>query len=71
MANAPKKLRERIHKKVISAKENPHRFFERLTGRADYILRVGDYRVIADINDNTKRIEVTLIDHRGRIYKRI
>ena len=55
----------------ISTKENPHRFFERLKGRTDYKLRVGDYRVIADLDDRTKKIEVTLIDHRSRVYKRI
>ena len=71
LSKAPKSLKERIYNKVASTKENPHRFFERLTGRADYKLRVGDYRVIADINDNIKRIEVTLIDHRGRVYKRL
>lgn len=60
-----------MYNKIMSAKENPHRHFERLTGRKDYKLRAGDYRVIADINDGMKRIEVTLIDHRSRIYKRI
>ena len=64
-------LRERIYNKIASTKENPHRYFERLTGRKDYKLRVGDYRVIADINNSTKRIEVTLIDHRSRVYKNI
>ena len=34
-------------------------------------MRVGDYRVIADINHGLNRIEVTLIDHRKRVYKRL
>ncbi len=66
----PRDLRERIYNKVISTKENPHRYFERLVGRKDYKLRVGGYRVIANINDAAKRIEVALIDHRSRIYRR-
>ena len=71
LGKLPQDLRKRIYDKVASTKENPHRYFERLTGRKDYKLRVGDYRVIADINDSTKRIEVTLIDHRSRVYKNI
>ena len=62
----PKKLRRRIFMKVNSTKNNPFHFFERLTGRCDYKLRVGDYRVIADIRG--KRIEVTLIGHRKNVY---
>lgn len=47
----PKLLQERIFKKLQSTKENPRRFFEKLEGRSEYKLRVGDYRVIADIID--------------------
>ena len=45
----PLKIKERIPNRIISTKENPFHYFERLTGRTDYKLRVGDYRVIADI----------------------
>lgn len=69
LAKLPKELRERIFSKAISTKENPFHFFERLSGRADYKLRVGDYRVIANINE--KRIEITRIGHRRNIYKRL
>ena len=64
----PKDLRERIFEKTAAAKQNPKHFFERLEKRKDYKLRVGDYRVIADINHSLKRIEVTLIGHRKKIY---
>lgn len=67
----PKELRERIFRKLAEAKEEPLRFFERLEGRPDFKLRVGDYRVVADINHDLGRIEVTLIDHRKRVYKRL
>ena len=56
LSKTPKNLKERIYNKIISTKENPHRFFERLKGRTDYKLRVGDYRVIADLDDRTKKI---------------
>ena len=50
LGKLPKELKERIFGKIIEAKENPFHFFERLAGRSDYKLRIGDYRVIADIN---------------------
>ena len=65
----PEDIRERIFSKIIDAKDNPFRFFERLEGRNDYKLRVGDYRVIADINNKDKIIEITKIGHRKEVYK--
>ena len=63
-------LAKRIWDKIISTKSEPYHFFERLVGRKDYKLRIGDYRVIADVNDSSKRIEITLIGHRKKIYKK-
>ena len=63
----PKDLRKRIFEKVISTKENPFHFFERLTGRKEYKLRVGDYRVIAEIDEI---IRIVLIGHRKNVYRR-
>jgi mRNA-degrading endonuclease RelE of RelBE toxin-antitoxin system len=67
----PRELRERIFAKVLKAKAEPQHFFERLAGRADYKLRIGGYRVIADINTEERRIETTLAGHRRDIYKRL
>jgi len=66
-----KPLKERIFKKIESTKENPLHFFERLAERNDYKLRIGDYRVIADIDNNNRRIEVTLIGHRKNVYDKL
>ncbi len=71
LQSLPKELRKRIFDKANDAKENPQRFFERLKGRKDHKLRVGDYTVIADVNQGLKRIEVTLIDHRKSVYNRL
>ena len=71
LEKAEKKLAKRIWDKIMSTKENPHHFFKRLTGRGDYKLRIGDYRAIADIDDNSKRIEITLIGHSKNIYKNL
>jgi mRNA interferase RelE/StbE len=66
-----KKIRKRIFEKIASTKENPFHYFERLTGGSEYKLRVGDYRVIADIDEKTKRISILFIDHRKNIYKKL
>ncbi len=67
----PKEMKRRIWDKLISTKENPFHFFERLTGRTDYKLRVGDYRVVADLDRGNNTIKVTVIGHRKNIYKNI
>ncbi len=68
LSKLPKEVKERIFNKIIQAKENPLHFFERLVSRTDYKLRVGDYRVIADINHDTQKIIITLVGHRKNIY---
>lgn len=64
-------IKERIFKKVIKAKENPQHYFERLAGREDYKLRIGDYRIIADIDNNAKIIKITFVGHRKNVYDKI
>ena len=65
------KNRERIFNKIMTAKENPFRYFEKLTARNLYKLRVGDYRVIADIDESKIKILVLLVGHRKNIYNKI
>ncbi|MBW2991706.1 type II toxin-antitoxin system RelE/ParE family toxin [Candidatus Woesearchaeota archaeon] len=71
LVKLPKELRKRIYSRIISTKNNPFHFFERLEGRRDFKLRVGDYRAIADISSNSKKIQITVIGHRKNIYKKI
>ncbi|MBU0979185.1 MAG: type II toxin-antitoxin system RelE/ParE family toxin [Nanoarchaeota archaeon] len=67
LSKLPNIVRERIYAKLRASKENPFRYFERLQDRQDYKLRVGNYRVIADIKDN--RIYVTIVSHRRNVYE--
>lgn len=66
-----KKTRKRIFEKIHSTKENPFHYFEKLTARDEYKLRVGDCRVIADIDEKTKRISILFVDHRKNVYKKL
>ena len=69
LASLEKQLATRIYKKLEKCKENPFSYFEPLTPRSDFKLRVGDYRIIADINTSLQRIEVTKIGHTKNVYK--
>jgi len=66
-----KSLKERIYNKIMSTAEDPQHFFQRLTGRLDYKLRVGNYRIIADIDQTKNLIKITRIGHRKNIYDNI
>jgi len=69
LAKLPKDLAVRIFSKVKDTKQDPLRYWIRLEGRKDYKLRIGDYRVIADIDPEGKTIQVTKIGHRKNIYE--
>ncbi len=71
LEKVPFHIKERIFNKIMQTKENPYHFFVRLTGRLEYKLHVGDYRVIADIQDNIKIVQILHIGHRRNIYKKI
>ena len=55
---------ERVFERIVMSKENPFKSFEKNKGRTDYKMRVGDYRVVADINMHDQRIEITYVSHR-------
>lgn len=71
LEKSERNLSKRIWDKIISTKENPYYFFERLTGRKEYKIRIGDYRVIADIDDAEMKIEIVFIEHRKKVYKNL
>jgi len=62
-------IKERIFVKLSQTKKYPFHYFQRLTGRKEYKLRIGNYRIIADIDD--KFIAVHFIGHRKNIYKNL
>ncbi len=65
------KAAKRILDRLEHASENPMHFFQRLVGREDYRLRIGDYRIIARIIQDEKMIFVDTIGHRKNVYKRM
>ncbi|MEK6824003.1 MAG: type II toxin-antitoxin system RelE/ParE family toxin [Nanoarchaeota archaeon] len=60
-------IARRIIKKVGELSENPFsKDIKRLKGRKDFRLRIGDYRVIFSIEQNT--IQILKVGHRKNIY---
>ena len=60
----------RIIEKIRKTSKNPLHYFKRLSGREEYKLRVGDYRIIANIMQNEKTIFIRSLGHRKEIYKK-
>lgn len=66
----PKDISKRIVLKVKDVQEDPFRYLEHYEGKDYYKLRVGDYRLLIDVDFKNKVLFVQVIDHRSRIYER-
>ncbi|OGD34251.1 cytotoxic translational repressor of toxin-antitoxin stability system [Candidatus Atribacteria bacterium RBG_16_35_8] len=66
------KLEKVIQERIISALERirirPEAYVTKLVGDPGYKLRVGDYRVIMDIDKDNLLILVIKVGHRRNIY---
>ena len=61
---------QKIYDSVQDCIKNPFQTVTRLTNSSFYRLRVGNYRVILDLQQNKIIIFVVETDHRGQIYKK-
>jgi mRNA interferase RelE/StbE len=69
---SPKNLVKRIQDKLTEIAKNPYGDnpnLKKLVGREGYRLRIGDWRIIYEINNDKIVILVLDIDTRGGIYK--
>lgn len=68
-----RKLERDVQERIIKALERirirPESYVKKLVGDPGYRLRVGDYRVILDIQKSELIILVIKIGHRKNIYK--
>ncbi|MFH1759077.1 MAG: type II toxin-antitoxin system RelE/ParE family toxin [Patescibacteria group bacterium] len=73
LISLPKDLQKRIAKKMrfFANSDNPLRFSSTIrdTTLGDYRFRIGDYRVVFDVNQNKKEIIVLKIKLRDKVYK--
>jgi len=67
-----RKLEKDVQERIISALERirirPESYVKKLVGDPGYRLRVGDYRVILDIEKSELIILVIKVGHRKNIY---
>jgi len=69
LANLDKTEYERVRDAVILLAENPRpSSCKKLVGREGWRIRVGNYRVIYEINDANRQVTVLHIGHRRDIY---
>ncbi len=64
------KTKIRIWRKLQQCKKNPFRFLEHIEEIEGFKLRVGDYRIIFDIDNSAKIIKVLKVGHRKDVYKK-
>ena len=62
-------IKERIWNKLQDCKIDPFRYLEPLVEIRGYKLRVGDYRVIIDVEDEIKVLHVLKVGHRKNVYE--
>lgn len=68
-----KKLDHSVQERILNSFDRirirPERFIKRLVGNPYYILRVGDFRVILDVERDRLVIFVIEVGHRSTVYK--
>ncbi|MBI5177181.1 type II toxin-antitoxin system RelE/ParE family toxin [Candidatus Micrarchaeota archaeon] len=58
----------RIAVRISQSAADPLHFFKRLAGSELYKLRVGDWRVLALIDQTGKKVFITAMGHRKNVY---
>lgn len=68
------KLEHSVQKRIIAATERirirPESYISKLVGDPGYKYRVGDYRIILDLDNENLYILVIKVGHRKNIYER-
>ena len=68
MERLDRSIAKRIYEKVDQLQQDPERYVEKLVRHPYYRLRVGDYRVILDIQHDLVRILILRVGHRSNVY---
>jgi mRNA interferase RelE/StbE len=70
MDKLPALIHRRISRKILSLEDNPRPTgAKKLSGREEYRLRVGDYRVVYTIDDKVHVLTVFAVGHRREVYR--
>jgi len=70
LAHLDSKTHDKIIKHLLALKENPlPKGVKKLQGRDGYRIRVGDYRILYEIDEPEKMIEIFSVAHRREVYR--
>jgi mRNA interferase RelE/StbE len=68
----PAKIHDRVVEHLRQLEQDPRlKGAEKLTGLDAYKLRVGNYRIVYEINDKSEQVRVVMVDDRKQVYKRL
>jgi mRNA interferase RelE/StbE len=71
MASLPKAAFHSISKRMLDLEKNPRpQGCKKLSGREEYRVRAGDYRVLYVVDDAAGSIEVVAVGNRKDVYRR-
>jgi mRNA interferase RelE/StbE len=59
----------RLTKRILALEDNPRpRGIKKLSGREEYRLRVGAYRILYTIDDKNRAVTILAVGHRREVY---
>ena len=72
LARIPTKFHDKIVEHLRAMEHDPRTVgSEKLTAYEAYKLRVGNYRIVYEINDSEREVRVIMVDDRKQVYKRL
>ncbi len=70
LAGMQKVLRQRMIEKFDEIGKDPRGSDSKKLDDDTYRVRVGDYRIVYNVNDKERRVVITRIRHRREVYRR-
>lgn len=70
LAGMQRILRQRIIEKLEEISKDPRGTDSKKLDDATYRVRVGDYRIVYNVNDKERKVVITRIRHRREVYGR-
>jgi len=68
----PRKLEENAKRRIVALAETPRPSWAKsLQGSRLLRFRVGDYRVLFDVDDNERTVALVAVEHRSKVYRKL
>ena len=71
LSKLDRSISKRIVLSVEKLGENPYRHIKKVAGDESFRLRVGDYRIFLDINNQQLNVLVLKVDRRSTAYRNL